>query len=544
MSQILLDVQNLTVRFKTMEGWFPALKEVSLQVQSQQTTALVGESGSGKSVLSLSIMGLLPPRNSEITHGKIKFHHEDLYSTQADRRNELRGKKIAMIFQEPMTSLNPVMKVGDQIEEVLKIHTSLATSSRKEKVIQLLNDVLLPEPEKRRFFYPHQLSGGQKQRVMIAMALATEPELLIADEPTTALDVSVQKEILDLLQELQGTYNLSTLLITHDLNLVRRYADHVIVMRSGELVEEGSVNEVLKTPKDKYTQALLQCHPRTHENLARLPTIDTLMEKKTPANKSEHPSGSSDSEVLFSLKEVSRSYGPVRALKPVNFEVMRGEVLGVVGESGSGKSTLSRLLLGLEEPSTGEIFYDGKSLNVYWSQHRKEFCKKVQVVFQDPFASLNPRKTVEDTLLEPLRVHCPEINRPSALKKAEDLLSKVGLSSKSLKKYPHEFSGGQRQRVCIARALMLDPEFIVCDESVSALDVSVQAQVLNLLLDLKEDFQLTYFFITHDLSVVRFFCDRMIVLKEGKLVEEGFVKEIVASPSHSYTKNLLDLSLL
>lgn len=553
----LVEIKNLSVDFKTAHGLVHAVKDVSFSIQPGETLGLVGESGSGKSVTSLALMGLLPEKTAVIPNGEILFEGVDLLQqTEAELRG-LRGRQVSMIFQEPMTSLNPVFIIGDQIAEVLKIHKGWTAQKCKARVIELLDEVGIPTPESKYKSYPHEMSGGQRQRVMIAMAMACEPQLLIADEPTTALDVTIQKQILDLLASLKNKYQMSVLFITHDLAVIGDIADRVAVMYRGELVEEGSTSSIFKTPSHPYTKALLNCRPGQNDKWHSLPTVSDFVslegeEQQPDLSKFEQPRVRKMSgEVLLDVQSVSKTYkvkssslfganSYFQALDKVSFQVKKGTTFGVVGESGCGKTTLGRILVGLLSSDSGDIFFDGRSAQEMQQKNHLEWCRRVQMIFQDPYASLNPRMTVGSALVEPMKIHSLGADAKERRQKAQELLVKVGLDESSAFRYPHEFSGGQRQRICIARALALQPEFIICDESVSALDVSVQAQVLNLLLDLQSEFDLTYLFISHDLSVVKFIADEVIVMNKGQIVESGKIDSVYTKPQSSYTKSLLD----
>lgn len=552
---ILLSVKNLSIDFKTADGTVHAVQNLSFEIPRGKTVGLVGESGSGKSVTSLAIMGLIEKPAGQIPSGKIIFEKEDLLKYSEKAMRSIRGNEIAMIFQEPMTSLNPVFRVGYQIEETLKLHENLPDKERKERVIELLKEVGLKDPEKKVRAYPHQLSGGQRQRVMIAMAIACNPKLLIADEPTTALDVTIQKQILDLLAQLQEKYKMSILFITHDLAVVGDIADEVVVMYKGKLVEHGYTQDIFMRPQHPYTKGLLNCRP-DDKKTARLATINDFMDKNGNEKAfdasvlGEAQSKPMSEEVVLEVKNLGKYY-PLKtgffgqrkewfkAVDDVSFKVNKGRTLGLVGESGCGKTTLGRTILRLMEPNAGQIYFKNQDITKLKDQQLRALRKKMQIVFQDPYASLNPRMTVGTALMEPMKVHGIGGSGGERKDEAEALMEKVGLDPRFLKRYPHEFSGGQRQRICIARALSVKPEFIICDESVSALDVSVQAQILNLLLDLQEEMGLTYIFISHDLAVVRFFSDEVAVMNEGKIVEFASAEEVYTQPKNAYTKNLL-----
>ncbi|MEM9056314.1 MAG: ABC transporter ATP-binding protein [Pseudomonadota bacterium] len=519
---------------------------------------MVGETGSVKSVTSLATMRLIPQPPGRIVSGRIDFEGRDLLTLPERDMRALRGNDVSMIFQEPMTSLNPVYTVGNQIVEVLRMHRKLSRAEARERAVDLLDQVGIPSPATRVRAYPHELSGGQKQRVMIAMAIACEPKLLIADEPTTALDVTIQKQVLELMFELQQRLDMSLLFITHDLGVIADIADEVVVMYRSRIVERGTTRQIFEHPENPYTKGLLACRPALGNNPRRLLTVSDFLtedgaeravpaERRQPARKA--PPGADD--VLLSVAGLKTHFKPrtvwlgrtpdtVRAVDDVTFDIRRGETLGLVGESGCGKTTLGRTLLRLIEPTAGTITFDGIDLGAQRGEALRALRRRMQIVFQDPYSSLNPRMTIGDVLTEPLKIHGIAASKAERLKRAAEMLERVDLSPSQLKRYPHEFSGGQRQRICIARALMLKPEFIVCDESVSALDVSVQAQVLNLLLDLQDDLHITYLFISHDLSVVDFIADRVGVMNAGKIVELDTAERIYRQPSQDYTRRLLD----
>ena len=559
MANNIIEIKDLKVDFHTDDGVVHAVKGISFDIPRGKTVGLVGESGSGKSVTSLTAMKLVPNPPGEISGGQILFEGKDLVKASEAEMRKIRGNKISMIFQEPMTSLNPVFTVGDQIAETLMLHQDLSKDEAIEKAIELLDQVGIPNPSTRVKSYPHEMSGGQRQRVMIAMAIACEPDVLIADEPTTALDVTIQKQILDLLADLQKKYGMSVLFITHDLAVIADIADEVVVMYRGDIVEKGSVSDVFNKPQHPYTKGLLACRPSLDKNPERLPTVSDFMtvdgkeisydisallkEKTTRPIADDH-------DVLLEIKNVKKHFplkknffgkvqNWVKAVDDVSFKVRRGRTLGLVGESGCGKTTLGRTILRLIEPTAGEIIYDGKDLVGMNRQEMREMRKKMQIIFQDPYASLNPRMTIGSAIMEPMIIHNIGANKADRLQKAGDLIEKCGLPREMLNRYPHEFSGGQRQRICIARALAVEPEFIICDESVSALDVSVQAQILNLLLDLQEEFGLTYIFISHDLAVVKFFADELAVMNSGQVVEMADALSIYQAPKEDYTKKLL-----
>ncbi len=549
----LLEVKNLAVSFKVdKHTTFDAVKGVSFNVPENSTVALVGESGSGKSVSALSVLRLLPEESSIIKPGsQILYRGQNLIDLPMDKMRELRGKEISMIFQEPMTSLNPVFTVGEQIAETLRLHMKMSKAAANKRTIELMNEVGIPTPELRVKSYPHELSGGQQQRVMIAMAIACEPKLLIADEPTTALDVTIQKQILDLLAKLQQKHRMSILFITHDLGLVGEIADHVIVMKSGEVREANTAKNIFENPKDPYTQALLECRPRVDRRPVRLPVIDDFM-KGNAADIHALPERSrgltTDDTFILDVRNLSKSFSlkegffgkrEVPAVKNVSFKLAKGKTLGLVGESGSGKTTIGLTVMRLLQANGGEVIFDGKNILAMSEAEFMAYRRRIQIIFQNPFASLNPRFTVGHILTEPMQIHGIGASDAEREGMAAALLKRVSLPENALSKYPHEFSGGQRQRIAIARCLTLKPDILICDESVSALDVSVQAQVLNLLQELQDEYKMSYIFISHDLSVVKYISDQVMVLSNGELVEMENSDTIYQSPQHAYTKKLL-----
>ena len=562
--QPLLRINHLSIDFVSESGTTSALKNISLSVDRGEMFAIVGESGSGKSVTALSILRLLS-KTAKLKSGTIIFSEDgkneiDLTSLPNNELQKIRGNKIAMIFQEPMTSLNPVFTCGDQVAESLQLHKKTSFAEAKQEVIEWFKKVKLPEPEKVFSKYPHQLSGGQKQRVMIAMAMCCKPSLLICDEPTTALDVTVQKNILELIKELQEEQKMGVIFITHDLGVVSEIADKIAVMYKGEIVETNPAIEIFQNPQHPYTKGLLSCRPIFHKKGERLPVVSDFLEtsdytSQAAEKQGNHftstvPSGQSFM-VLLSVKNLSvwfptktnllgRSISFTKAVDDVSFDVIKGETLGLVGESGCGKTTLGRALLRLIEPTAGSIIYNGDDLTKKTVDEIKHLRKDIQLVFQDPYSSLNPRLTIGSAISEPLKVHGQYESDKQRKEKVIDLLEKVNLDTKHYDRYPHEFSGGQRQRIVIARALALNPSFIICDEPVSALDVSVQAQVLNLLNDIKKEFGFTTIFISHDLGVVRYISDRIMVMHKGKIVEQGAADEVYNHPKNEYTKNLID----
>jgi peptide/nickel transport system ATP-binding protein len=554
----LLEVRDLAVEFRVDESTrLQAVKGVSFDVPVRSTVALVGESGSGKSVTALSVMALLPRENATIRPGsRILYRGRDLLTVGEDEMRRVRGKEIAMIFQEPMSSLNPVFTVGFQIGEVLRKHLGLAGRALRDRTIELLAEVGIPEPQTRLEAYPFQLSGGQQQRVMIAMAIACEPKLLIADEPTTALDVTVQRQIMDLMAALQERHEMAMLFITHDLALVSEIADYVVVMRDGEVRERAPASQLFRDPRDAYTRALLACRPPLDRRPWRLPVIDDFMRnsgtepelRRRPAN-SERPRGlRGDEPTLLEARGLAKSFyfragllkkRELKAVKGASFRIAKGKTLGVVGESGSGKTTVALLVARLHQATGGEVRFEGRDLLKVDARHAMPYKRRIQIVFQNPYASLNPRFTVGQIVTEPLSIHGIGADDGERRSMAAELLAKVGLPPASLEKYPHEFSGGQRQRIAIARALTLKPELLICDESVSALDVSVQAQLLNLLQDLQDEYAMSYLFISHDLAVVRYMADEVMVMKDGEVVEIAGPDELYANPKHPYTRLLL-----
>ncbi|WP_349912432.1 ABC transporter ATP-binding protein [Acinetobacter pittii] len=556
----LLHIENLRVSFKGEDKqYIETVKGISFDIPANTTVALVGESGSGKSVTSLATMGLLPVGQSKIDEqSKIIFEGKDLLSLSLKEMRQICGKDIAMIFQEPMSSLNPVFTVGNQIAEVLCLHMGLSRKQARQRVLELLKEVGIPSPETKIDAYPNQLSGGQQQRVMIAMAIACEPKLLIADEPTTALDVTIQKQIIDLLESLRKRRQMSMLFITHDLALVGEIADKVIVMRHGEIREQGAAEQVLEQPKDVYTRALLYCRPQMSQRPYRLPVTsdfmrqedDVLVEQSFDASEiPERKRGlNGDEQIILEVKDLKKSFysrkglfgkEEFQAVKGVSFKLAKGKTLGLVGESGSGKTTVGLLLMRLHQASGGQAFIEGKDILSLTEKEFAKYQRKIQIIFQNPYASLNPRFTIGQILLEPMQIH--NIGKDDAERKqiALGLLERVNLPEQAYYRYPHEFSGGQRQRIAIARCLTLKPEILICDESVSALDVSVQAQVLNLLQDLQDEFGLSYIFISHDLSVVKYISDQVMVMNHGEVVEIANSDELYAHPQHDYTKRLL-----
>jgi peptide/nickel transport system ATP-binding protein len=554
----LLRINHLSIDFSTDAGITNALKDINITVNRGEIMALVGESGSGKSVTSLSILQLLPSPPAIYRSGEILFSDDgqaEINLLQRDRygMQDIRGNKIAMIFQEPMTSLNPVLTCGNQVMEAILLHKKTNKAEARQRTIDWFARVKLPDPESIFHRYPHQLSGGQKQRVMIAMAMCCEPSLLICDEPTTALDVTVQKTILQLIKELQQQSGMGVIFITHDLGVVAEIADRAVVMLKGEIVEQDTVQQLFTRAKHPYTQALLACRPVNHKRGERLPVVSDFLEpeKKTaPVKPFPETRSEKSNEILLKAEHLSvwfptrknilgKALDYTKAVDDLSFEVYQGETLGLVGESGCGKTTLGRALLRLIEPTSGKIVYKDSDLSSRKKESLQSLRKEIQIIFQDPYSSLNPRLTIGSAIAEPMKVHHILSSDKQRQEKVVELLEKVNLRPEHFSRYPHEFSGGQRQRIVIARALALNPSFIVCDESVSALDVSVQAQVLNLLNDLKKEFGFTVIFISHDLSVVRYISDRIMVMNKGRIEESGAADDIYLHPRSAYTQKLI-----
>jgi peptide/nickel transport system ATP-binding protein len=577
MGNTLLEFKNLITEFHTEGTSVKAVNDVSFTLNKGETIGVVGESGSGKSVTSLSAMRLIPNPPGIISAGEIIFHQKDgsatdLLKISEQEMRKFRGNEIAMIFQEPMTSLNPVFTCGNQVMEAIILHQKLNKSEAKLLTLELFKKVQLPDPLRIFSTYPHQISGGQKQRVMIAMAMSCQPSVLIADEPTTALDVTVQKTILQLMQKLQTEHDMGIMFITHDLGVIAELADKVVVMYKGKIVEQGTVWDIFKNPKHPYTKGLLACRPPLNERYTFLPTVSDFMQtdkngdiidngvsvagftKNLVISKNTREASQKElftKEPILKIKNLKTYFpikggffggvtGYVKAVDSVSFDVYPGETLGLVGESGCGKTTIGRTIIRLEEPTEGEMMYKGRDIAKMNADELRVFRKEVQIIFQDPYSSLNPRMTIGNAIMEPMQVHGILDTDEQRKKRVEELLSRVNLDPTHFYRYPHEFSGGQRQRIGIARALAVNPKFIICDESVSALDVSVQAQVLNLLGELKKEFGLTYIFISHDLSVVKYMSDRMVVMQEGKIEEMGDADQIYNTPGTKYTKKLID----
>jgi peptide/nickel transport system ATP-binding protein len=544
----LISVQDLRVSFRMSKNHLAeAVKGISFDIPANSTVALVGESGSGKSVTAMSIVRLLPDTAIVAPGSKIIYGGRNLLSAPVQDLRALRGKDISVVFQEPMSSLNPVFTVGEQIAEVLRIHMQMNPRQAHDRALELMTEVGIPNARQRMKAYPHELSGGQQQRVMIAIAIACEPKLLIADEPTTALDVTVQRQITDLLAKLQQRQKMSVLFISHDLGLVGEIADQVIVMRHGQVRETGDVHTIFGAAQDSYTRALIACRPKLDTRPRRLPVIDDFMQG-CPVETVQRVSLPAQGDPLIKVQGLRKDYKLKKgllghtifqAVKQADFSLHRGRTLGVVGESGSGKTTVGMMLTRLTDATSGSIVFDGQDLTHLNADQMRPYRSRVQIIFQNPYASLNPRFTIAQILMEPMRIHHIGKDEDDRARRALTLLEKVGLPREAFGKYPHEFSGGQRQRIAIARCLSMQPEIIVCDESVSALDVSVQATVLNLLLDLQEEFGLSYVFISHDLAVVKYMADDILVMSQGEVVERGLAEDIYRNPQHPYTQKLL-----
>jgi peptide/nickel transport system ATP-binding protein len=562
----ILEVENLKISFTSDGARHIAVNGLSYKLAKGETLGIVGESGSGKSVSSMALLKLVPTPPGIYESGQVKFdgQNQNLLDLNESEIRKYRGKEIAMIFQEPMTSLNPSHKCGRQVAEMLELHTDWDRHKIKLEVLNLFEKVQLPDPNRIYKSYPHQLSGGQLQRVMIAMAISCKPKILIADEPTTALDVTVQKVIIDLLIDLNRENGNSTIFITHDLGVINQIADRVLVMQKGEVMEYGPIDEVFSNPKHPYTKGLLACRPPLDRRYSRLPIVGDFVSMDESKHEAyvtsliqsddtyqSHLQDLDQNPIILEAKNIKKYYPSktnffgkptefVKAVDDVSFALRKGESIGLVGESGCGKSTLGRVLLCLDQATSGSAIFEGKDLFSMGKKKLRDLRKDFQIIFQDPYSSLNPRMTVGEAIMEPLTVHNLYRNRAERKEKVIDLLEKVGMEPDHFKRYPHQFSGGQRQRICIARSLGLNPKFILCDESVSALDVSVQAQVLNLLQDLKDEFDLSYIFISHDLSVIKFIADRVMVMQNGKIVERGDVESVINNPTQAYTQMLID----
>ena len=552
----LLSVKNLSLGFKSRTTTNAVLHDISFDVLPNEIVGIVGESGSGKSVTNLAVLGLLPQKSVDISSGEILFEGADLLNYSTQELQEIRGNAISMIFQEPMSSLNPSMRCGKQVTEILQRHKKLSAQEAKTETLNLFEQVKLPRPASVFKAYPHKISGGQKQRVMIAMAIACKPKLLIADEPTTALDVTVQKEIILLLKELQKETGMSILFISHDLSLVSEIADRVIVMYKGKIVERGTAASIFKNPQEEYTKALIYARPSTKERLERLPTVADFLNQKPMAPAVSEAVRTAKHQKLYSktplleIKNARKEYysnvsffgkkETIKAVNDVSFKIYEGETLGLVGESGCGKSTLGNLILHLDQVTSGHIFYQGTDLTRLKTRDLRKLRRDIQIIFQDPYSSLNPRLTVGQAITEAMEVHKLYASKKERKAEALKLLEQVGLLPEHYDRYPHEFSGGQRQRIGIARTIAVKPKFIVCDESVSALDISVQAQVLNLLNTLKEEYNFTYLFISHDLAVVKYISDRLLVMRNGQFEETGEADAVYAAPQSDYTQALIN----
>lgn len=563
--QQLLEVSNLKVQFHSDNDIVTAVRGISFKLERGETLGIVGESGSGKSVSALSLMRLVPEPPGKIAAGSIRLFEgtnqvTDLLQLPKQKMQTYRGSRLAMIFQEPMSSLNPIMRCGEQVAEAIRLHQNVDKSAAHTMVLSLFEKVHLPQPERIYKAYPHELSGGQKQRVMIAMAMSCEPDILIADEPTTALDVTVQKAILDLIQELKDSLNAGVIFISHDLGVIGEICDRVLVMYQGEIVEQGLVKDIFTAPQHPYTRGLLACRPPLEKRLYRLPVIADFLNRENkegftpkmlqPAETKQRLIQLQSQEPILKVEKLKTWFPAkrnwlgkptdyIKAVDEVSFEVFPGETMGLVGESGCGKTTLGRSILRLVPVNSGNVIFESESILDMDESNLRKARKDLQIIFQDPYSSLNPRMTIGRALIEPMEVHGIGDTRQDREERARELLRQVQLEPDHYGRYPHQFSGGQRQRVCIARALAVNPKFIVCDESVSALDVSIQAQILNLLKDLQEAYQLTYIFISHDLSVVKFMSDRMMVMQAGKIVEQGPADDIYENPATAYTQKLI-----
>ncbi len=559
----ILSVQDLSIEFNQRDRIVNAVKTISFELFKGETLGIVGESGSGKSVTALSILQLLPNTASYPT-GKIIFKGDqqsiDILQAQEKELLKIRGNQIAMIFQNPMNSLNPSHRCGHQVLEAILLHQRVSKAEGKAQVLNLFGQVELPDPERIYAAYPHQLSGGQIQRIMIAMAVSCNPEILIADEPTTALDVTVQKSIIKLLENIKKTHQTSTIFISHDLGVIKEIADRVVVMYRGEIVEQGPVDQIFNNPQHPYTKGLIACRPPLNKRIAKLPTIEDYVNQDksgfseeliSPARFKERLEVLASANELLQVKNLSKFYSAeknflgrttrwTKAVNDVSFTMRQGETLGLVGESGSGKSTLGRTILRLLDADSGTVHFKGKSVLDLNKRDLKTLRRDFQIIFQNPYASLNPRMRIGQAIMEPMQVHNLHDNKKQRKDKTIQLMESVGLTADQYDRYPHQFSGGQRQRICIARTLSVEPSFIICDECVSALDVSVQAQILNLLVELRDDFNLSYIFISHDLSVVKHISDHVLVMKDGKIVERNDAENLYNNPRESYTQRLLD----
>jgi len=551
----ILSINNLSISFYSEGNENHVIKSISYDLAQNEILGIVGESGSGKSVSSLAILGLLPKQISRITSGSILFEEQDLTELDNKELEKIRGNRISMIFQEPMSSLNPSMTCGRQVLEILLQHNSMNVTEAKDEVMRLFDTVKLPNPKRVYSSYPHEISGGQMQRVMIAMAIACKPDILIADEPTTALDVTVQKDIISLLKELQQETKMSIIFITHDLSLVSELADRILVMLNGEIVEQGPTRLIFENPQQAYTKALINSRPPLTKRLRQLPTVSDFLNKSiskeviSKSEREEHHKKLYSQTPLLEVINLDKEYvsrsgwfsapETFKAVNDISFKIYKGETLGLVGESGCGKSTLGNAILQLNRATAGQIFYDGQDITQLKGKALRNLRKDIQIIFQDPYASLNPRISIGNAILEPMKVHKLYGSNKERKDKVFDILKRVGLEPEHYGRYPHEFSGGQRQRIGIARTIALNPKLIVCDESVSALDISVQAQVLNLLNELKENFGFTYIFISHDLAVVKYMADQLLVMNNGKIEELGEADEIYANPKKAYTQKLI-----
>jgi peptide/nickel transport system ATP-binding protein len=550
----LLSVRDLGVSFRLgKDQVVTAVRGISFDVPANSVVGLVGESGSGKSVSAMAVMGLLPRQNALIDpKSEIWFEGANLLREDPKTLQARRGADISMVFQEPMSSLNPVYRVGNQIAEALRLHRKLSRGEAWTRAVELLREVGIPEAERRVRYYPHELSGGQQQRVMIAMAIACEPKLLIADEPTTALDVTVQQQIIELIMSLKQRHGMSILFITHDLALVKQIADYVVVMHDGLIKEQGAAKKIFSAPQDVYTRALLACRPSLDRRPVRLPVVEDFLNKreaKLPTTAERRRGVAPGDPIVLEVKNLYKAFvqraglfgkHEVPAVRDISFKLAKGKTLGVVGESGAGKTTMGKALIRLNSADRGEVWFDGKDLLKLTDQEFRPYKKRLQIIFQNPYASLNPRFTIGQILLEPMNIHGIGADEAERTERAMELLKRVGLDAQAFYKYPHEFSGGQRQRIGVARCLTMKPDVIVCDESVSALDVSVQAQVLNLLQELQDEYRLSYIFISHDLSVVKYMSDELLVMHDGEMVEYGNSDRIYRDPQHPYTRKLLE----